>query len=46
MKILLNECNPDEKTGIKFQKGDDIWRTSLWITYRWMKKVYWICIFF
>jgi len=43
--ILIYELKEKEKFSIKWNQGDDRWRNSICITFTFLKKSYWICMF-
>ena len=45
MRFIFNQVKSDTNTGIEFWQGDEQWRSSIHITFKWFGKKYWLLIF-
>ena len=46
MKLFIAKTTDKFKFRIKFVKGDDYWRNSIWLDHWWFGKYYFYILFF
>jgi hypothetical protein len=44
-RCLLYKTEQNSRFKIEIKRGDDWWRDTIWITFKWFGKTYWLLIF-